>query len=404
MISDLNYTNVMFKKIFFTVLAFVFGFLASFFVLRYLGNVGIGEEVTNRIEKSLLQAGVDSKKEVIGFLPFWLLPKAKDDYFQYINNLSVFSFVVGPDGSIKKFEKPTEGEPGYFSLLNGKFDNNIKIAKKHDMKLSLVLFSGNDEDIDAMIDNPTLSATNLTSEVISIAKKYGFDELNLDIEKVTDSSAEAQLKFKDFVSKVREETNKNSLSLTIDVTASSFIKTTNLVDPKNISDYVDKVIIMAYDYHYTGSSVTGPVAPETGGGVVSEYDVETAVKEAIKITDPKKIILGIPLYGYEWESISGFPRSATIPSSGLIISNKRAEEFLQGCASCEAEFDQTDKEMHVIYKDSDSGFYHQIFYPEITAMRSKLDLVKKYDLGGVALWALGYEGDTILEPLSAWSR
>jgi spore germination protein YaaH len=151
-----------------------------------------------------------------------------------------------------------------------------------------------------------------------------------------------------------------------------------------------------------GSSVTGPVAPERGAGDFSEYDVETAIREAVRNIDSRKIILGIPLYGYEWESISGLPRSATIPSTGLSVSNKKAEDFLEKCASCEAKFDPVDKEMNVIYKDSATGFYHQLFYPEIQSVRSKIELAKKFKLGGVAFWALGYEGNTILQPLSEY--
>ena len=93
-----------------------------------------------------------------------------------------------------------------------------------------------------------------------------------------------------------------------------------------------------------------------------------------------------------------------IPSTGLIISNKRAEEFLQDCDLCKTEFDSIDREMNVIYPDVRTGFYHQIFYPGIESMSSKLALADKYNLSGVALWALGYEGKSILQPLSGWNR
>jgi len=161
---------------------------------------------------------------------------------------------------------------------------------------------------------------------------------------------------------------------------------------------------MAYDYHFIGSLVTGPVAPENGAGIVSEFDVKTAIVEALRSIKPEKIILGIPLYGYEWESIGSVPRSAIIPSTGLTISNKRAEEFLRDCNNCKQAFDETDKEMNVVYKDDETGFYHQFFYPEKRSIQSKLDLVENYNLGGIALWALGYEGNIILQPLSEWSH
>ena len=158
---------------------------------------------------------------------------------------------------------------------------------------------------------------------------------------------------------------------------------------------------MAYDYHFMGSFVTGPVAPGQGAGIVSEFDTESAVEAALQIMPSQKLILGIPLYGYEWETIGKVPRSATIPGTSLIISNQRAEDLLTTCASCSAEFDQTDKETHIIYQNTNET-YQQVFYPNRQSTQYKVDLAKQNSLGGIAVWALGYEGKTILEPLSAY--
>ena len=37
-------------------------------------------------------------------------------------------------------------------------------------------------------------------------------------------------------------------------------------------------------------------------------------------------------------------------------------------------------------------------------MKEKIALAQKYRLGGVALWALGYEDGTILNPLSSYKN
>jgi spore germination protein YaaH len=111
--------------------------------------------------------------------------------------------------------------------------------------------------------------------------------------------------------------------------------------------------------------------------------------------------LGIPLYGYEWETIGNTARSAVIPGASLIISNQRAEDFLAGCATCSATFDTTDEESHIIY-ETGTGTYQQIFYPNENSTQIKVNMAKEYSLGGIAVWALGYEGKTILEPLSLY--
>ncbi|RDW20044.1 hypothetical protein CWR48_04785 [Oceanobacillus arenosus] len=54
---------------------------------------------------------------------------------------------------------------------------------------------------------------------------------------------------------------------------------------------VDLMFIMAYDWHYMASE-PGSVAP------ISE--VRNTIEFALKNMDSSKIVLGIPLYGYNW--------------------------------------------------------------------------------------------------------
>jgi spore germination protein YaaH len=343
------------------------------------------------------------RREVIGFMPYWLLNRAQPDYSRYVTTLTYFSLSLDEAGKIQKFTNPGESEPGYLALTSGKFDPFLNNAKAKNMKLSLAVFSYGDEAITEMLNDPDQSAKNLLEEVTPLMVSYGFTDLNLDIEQVQDASPSARQKFTRFVQIVKNNLDREKIkTLSIDVSASAFVKETNLADPKSLEPLVDQLIIMAYDYHYTGSSVTGAVAPGEGAGTVSELDTLAVVKAAKKIMPVKKIVLGIPLYGYEWETLRDTPRSAVIPSSGLIISNSRAEEFLAGCGTCSAVFDETDKEMHIIYEDQETGTFHQVFYPERLATQYKVDLAKEAGLGGMAVWALGYEGTSILEPLAGY--
>ena len=387
----------MHKKPIFRILVLSISFFAGFITAKnYILPKISGEKVT-------LVNIVAPRREVIGFLPYWLITKADTDYSKYITNLTYFSLTPSEDGTIQKYTSPGESEPGYYSLISGKADPILEKAKRDNLTLSLALFSGNDEIISKMMTDPVQSANNLLADITPIMQEYGFTELNLDIEQVSDASPEARLSYTQFVKTIKNNLDKEIIkSLSIDVTASSFVKKTNLVDPSSIAPYVDRIIIMAYDYHYIGSYVTGPVAPGEGAGSLSEFDTSEAIKSALRIVPKDKIILGVPLYGYEWEAIGSVPRSAVIPGSGMTISNFRAEEFLASCATCSAEFDEIDKETHIIYKDQETGTFHQIFYPDEEAMVYKMKLAKSYSLGGMALWALGYEGETILEPLASY--
>ncbi len=387
------------RRILLFILIFAFGITAGYFVVsKFWPN--------KKLEKDInLTSLFGPQKEVVGFLPYWLLSKAQTDYSKYITQLSYFSLTVSPDGTIEQYTAPGESEPGYLALKRGKADPFLNSAKANGVNLSLTVFNGNDDQIGQILSDPTKNADNLVGSVAPIMQQYGFTDLNLDIEQVSDASPSARANFVNFTKEVKNQLVARKLgTLTLDMTAISFVKDTNLSDPKALAQIADKIILMAYDYHYSGSYVTGPVAPGEGAGVVSEFDTESAVEKALEIMPASKLILGIPLYGYEWETINDTPRSAVIPHTGLIISNQRAENFLASCATCSAQFDDTDKEVHVIYKDQETGTYHQIFYPDGQSTGYKVSLANNNSLGGIAVWALGYEGQTILGPLSSYGH
>lgn len=340
---------------------------------------------------------IKQDKEVIGFLPYWLLNKAQTDYSKNITQLTYFGLTIDSDGTILKLSNPQEKEPGWYALESEKLSPFFNNARKNNVSLSLTVFSGDPESISILLSDPTPHAKNLVQDTTPLIKKYGFSDLNLDIEKVDVASEEARFNFTKFVREVRKGLPKE-VTLTVDISPTAFIKN-YLVDPKTVLPFVDYFLIMGYDYHYQNSFVTGPVAPLFGAGTISEFDIQTAVKKALDIMPAKKIILGVPLYGYEWETISDNPRAAVIPGTGVTASNRRVEQFLSSCATCSAKFDTTAKESYIFYKDNTTNTYHQIYYPDKQIMSSKISFVRQNGLGGIGLWALGYEGKTILNPL-----
>lgn len=383
----------MLKKLFIVIFGLGFGIISTIFVLRYYAKL------SPNINRLLTPLGLQ-KTEVIGFFPYWLISKDNKDYTSYLNTISYFGLTIDADGTILKRTKPTETEPGWLAMQSGKINSILNAARQKNLKRSLVIFSGNQENINQLMEDPIKHGQNLIDEISPILTQYGFTDLNLDIENVSVASESARQNFTLLTKTIHDQLQKynDSITLSIDVSPIVLIKP-YLIDVPAISPFVDKVIFMTYDFHYQGSSVTGAVAPINGFGTSAEFDTETSIKEALKILGSEKIILGVPLYGYEWETLLDHPHAAVIPESGITASNSRVEELLATCASCSAQFDLISKESYFIYKDQETNTFHQFFYPDKQAMQQKVNLVKKYHLGGIALWALGYEGKTILEPL-----
>ncbi len=373
------------KQIIVPLFLIAISFIISFAVLFIVVGKNSPAKLIRTVETDLGLKG----PQVIGFLPYWLIDKADKNYSPYITELTYFGLTVNPDGSIQKYTNPGEAEPGWYALTSGKF------VPPKDIPTSLLVFNGNQDEIYGLIADPVSHAATLVAEIQPLMQEYGFASLNLDLESFVDASKSAQVQFTQFVREVRQRLN---MPITIDASPTDLIRQ-RLIDLKAVEPYVDRVVLMTYDYHYSGSLVTGPVAPSGGAGLESEFDVETGIIKALEILPPEKIILGVPLYGYRWESITTNARAATLPGSGVVISNRKAEEFLDQCASCSAQTENLAKEKYLIYPDQETGTYYQLFYPDSDATQAKVLLATYYDIGGMALWALGYEGNTILEPL-----
>lgn len=339
---------------------------------------------------------------MIGFLPYWLLSKANEDYSNDITTLAYFALRIDSDGSIVTHTSPTEAEPGWYALTSGKADSFLQQAKAHNINLSLVIDSGDINAINNFIATPTKSADTLVSNITPLMQLSGFTDLNLDIEYTKQASAGARTNFVQFVKEVHQALPKDT-TLTLEISPIDTVQS-QLIDIKRVSAYADKVVIMAYDYHATDSLVTGPVAPLFGAGIVSEFDVATAVDKALQCMPPQKLILGIPLYGYEWETIGTVPRSAAIPGSGVLASNSRIETLLANCPTCKVTADTDAQESFISYFSSDTNTNHIIVFPDKNSTSAKIDLANQKGLGGLALWALGYEGNTMLNPLNTYKN
>ncbi len=383
----------MIRYVFLSILGIVMGVMVSYLVLDY-------SPVHNYFSEVRLLSS--PTKEIVGFLPYWLLDKAQEDYSQYITQLSYYGLTLDSDGTILVANEAGEAEPGYHALRSGLLDTHFASAKRNNISLSLLLFLGDNDTINSLISDPTTHATNTLRDILPLMRKYGFSDLNIDIESTGEASSEARAHFVSYIREIKRGIDMARVgTVSFDISPDNILRN-SLVDLPAVAPFLSKIIIMGYDFHYPGSYVTGAVGPLYGASQTFEYDTQTAVKLAKNIFPPEKIIVGIPLYGYEWETITAVPRSAVIPGTGFIASNKRVEELLLTCATCSAQFDSTAEESFIVYNDPVTGTYHQLYYPDERSTQAKIDFVTKKHLGGVAMWALGYEGSTILQPLKGY--
>jgi spore germination protein YaaH len=385
----------MIKKIFFGIGAIVLGAAIAIGIIFLLGRMV-------RFDDPILSKVGIHKPQIIGFLPYWLMDKVDKNYTPYITTLTYFGLAVDVDGKPIYLTTPQEEDPGWTTLKGDRLTKVREEAQKNNLKTSLLVHSADEDKIAKLIEHPEEAAHALVSEVGPIMQSRGFTDLNLDIESFLIASPSARINYTLFAKTVAEDVRAANLgTITIEIPPIALVREF-LIDPKEIGHIADYVVMMTYDYHYLGSFTTGAVAPIGGAGSTWEFDVETAVKEGVRVIPPEKLILGIPLYGYQWEAMSDRAEAATIPSGASTASLRRVQEILRDCPTCKTALDPVALSPYTIFTKDD--VINHIYYENEASMQEKINLAKKYNLGGVALWALGYEDDAILRPLEKYKK
>jgi len=171
-------------------------------------------------------------------------------------------------------------------------------------------------------------------------------------------------------------------------------------DYGGIIKHVDHIRMMAYDYSV---AEPGPIAP-------LDY-VQRAIDGAIEATGkPEKLVLGLPAYGRNWpvSSKGNCPEpddenNITVPGKTSVTA--RSVDDLIKRRNATPIYNSTTAEWWFEYKLEISDGSEtcvqtrQVHYIDAKGIRARMDLAIKARLGGVALWALGFDDEEIWDAI-----
>lgn len=334
-----------------------------------------------------------SPKVVLGFLPYWNLDEV---VFQpELTQLAYFSLTLEADGTIRTREG-NGLEPGYRTFNSNEFQNVVATwqDERQGPELHLVITQFENETIAAFLNDQEARATFLET-LDSLVRAYPITGLNIDFEPTGVISEQTRTQFTEFMQELYEHKSNNysEFLLSVDVYASAVDKP-NLWDIPNLAPVLDHLVIMAYDFHRRSSPAAGPVAPLFGGSQLWEHDISIYLNSFLKHVDRKKLLLGIPFYGYEWQTISTDPQAQTFPNSGATASYRYVHNLLNTPPTFPVQqwWNEAALSPYITYQQD--GKNYTIYYDDARSLSYKLQLVQQLDLGGIAIWALGYEGAT----------
>jgi spore germination protein YaaH len=330
-------------------------------------------------------------KVVYGFLPYWNVHNATLQ--PELTDVAYFSLTFDRTGSIVE-RQGQETEMGFHKLQSEDFLNMIQAARKNNSQIEIVLAQFDADEIAAFLLSPA-SQQKLLTELNSILLEYPFTGVNVDIEYAGTVTPGLQTALTTFIHNLNTnlKQRRSPVSLSIDIFASGG-DNTHIWNLKELSKDVDYVIVMAYDFHRRSSPLAGPVAPLFGGKKLWDSDITEHLKEISMSVPAKKILLGVPFYGYEWETTSRDPQAQTLPETGSTASFDRVQSILSEREKLNVEEGWSNDALSPYLSYRENGHIYMVYYENSRSLSYKLDLINQLDLGGVAIWALGYEKDS----------
>lgn len=337
--------------------------------------------------------GTTTKKNnrvVYGFLPYWNLKQV--ELQPELTNLGYFSLTVAGNGEISTTQDGNI-EPGYAKLKSDELLQLIEVAQNKKIKSEIVLAQFNNDDIAAFLTSSS-AQSRLIKSLDSILLAYPFAGVNIDFEYTGEVTPGLTSHFTQFVADLKKHLNEKYHGITLSIDMYSSAASNHMIwDVKNIGEQVDYIVIMAYDFHRRSSPTAGPVAPLFGGKTLWDSDISDHLKDYLAAVPSSKLLLGVPFYGYEWQTVNGDAQAFTLPDTGSTASYKRIQEVLSQKDELKVieKWNETALSPYIIYQEHKTT--HIMYYDNSRSLSYKLDFVNQLDLGGIAIWALGYEGD-----------
>ncbi|MDO5407387.1 MAG: glycosyl hydrolase family 18 protein [Eubacteriales bacterium] len=261
----------------------------------------------------------------------------------------------------------TDNEGGYASLASQDY-----VDQAHAMGLQVWAVVDNFNQGTGVQSEVLFADMNARKKLIASlmeeVKKYDIDGINLDIESIKPSAGPHYVQF---IRELSVDCRKNGIVLSVDNYVPSAYSA--FYDRAAQAQVVDYVIIMGYDEHYAGGEA---------GSVASLDYVKNGIRDTLEEVPKEKLVNGIPFYTRVWKA-DGSSTAMGIAKAKSWVEENGVELYWQ-------------EELGQYYGEATTadGFC-QIWMEEEDSIARKMELIREYDLAGVACWKLGFEPENI---------
>jgi spore germination protein YaaH len=282
---------------------------------------------------------------------------ALEAHIEQLDVVSPYYYHLTPSGTIKSFAEST--------VLEMMRASGVTI-------IPLIQNESRWDEFRTTIGTPA-KRDAIVALLVELVEDNGYDGIHIDFEAV--NATDASL-LTDFMTRLYAAFHPRGWIVSQAVIARVSDQSTTwggAYDYEALSKVNDYIVLMAYDYTPVGASTPGPVAPI--------WWVEDAVEYALTNIPNERLFLGVPFYGYDWNTTDGPPAEA------VSFAGAQSRAAITGASTG---FDSDDKSPWIKYKDA-AGDQHQVWYENVESFEEKLDVVIDERLAGFAAWRIGHE-------------
>lgn len=276
--------------------------------------------------------------------------------------LAIFSYAVTQDGNLT----PVEDQ----ATLNAAFKDRVLpllvLTNFEDGRFSTEIAA-------AILTNEALQ-DRVLNQALQIMAEKGYRGLDFDFEYL---GAENRERYVRFLQKARQLLKPRGYYISAALAPKYRAEQRGVLyeghDYQAIGQVVDFIFFMTYEWGWSGGE---PMA------VSPIPQMRKVMLYAISVVPKEKIMMGMPLYGYDW-TLPHVPRGKFAKS----ISPQRALELALRYG-VSIKYDKVSQAPWFRYTD-EQGEQHEVWFEDARSMQAKFDLVKELGIRGFYYWVLG---------------
>lgn len=322
------------------------------------------------------------------YLGWWLPDSWRKAPLGELDRLLFFDLKVNVDGKITE----RNGWPEKWL--------DLRLAvKQNNTPLDLTLTLFDPLTFDQLFSSPE-STQHLLDEAVLLASQEDVAGLQLDFEIYSFVRPETITRYRNFVSELSKRLRLQPVPKNLSVFFPMGVES-QLYDAITLAQ-VDQLVLQGYDAHWKGGKTAGPVAPLNGDEAVT-WKKAVALGQTLGVSK-ERLMLGFPLYGYEWQVKGPKLRSATV-GEGLFTTFAPipAELFPDVQLNIQdqvkrhgASHDPASGSSYYQYKKS-NGQFIEGWFEDWWSLRRKSEYLVNEQLGGIAFFLLGYDDGQLLD-------